>query len=85
MSGSISPRTLAKTAPLVAELKKVAAARGVTPSQVALAWVVSFWGDVVVAIPGASKPSQASEAAGAMKLALSKTELDSIDRISRAL
>ncbi len=85
MSGTITPRTIARTAPLVAELKKVAAAHGATASQVALCWTVSFWGETVVAIPGASKPSQAAEAAGAMKLSLSKAELDSIDAASRGI
>ena len=83
MSGSIRPETIAKTAPLVAELKKVASAHGATPSQVALNWLVSFWGEAVVAIPGASKPSQAAEAAGAMKFELTGSELSSLDALSR--
>lgn len=83
MSSSINPKTLERTAPLVAELKKVAATHGASPSQIALNWLVSFWGDAVVAIPGASKPAQVSDAAGAMKIALTRAELDSIDRISR--
>jgi aryl-alcohol dehydrogenase-like predicted oxidoreductase len=85
MSGSIKPETIAKTAPLVAELKRVAALHGATPSQVALNWLVSRWGETVLAIPGASKPSQAAEAAGTMKFSLAQAELDSIDGISRAL
>lgn len=83
MTGSITPATIARTAPLVAELKRVGAAHGATASQVALNWVVSFWGDTVVAIPGASKPRQALEAAGAMGFELTRAELDSIDRLSR--
>lgn len=82
-SGSIRPETIARTAPLIAELRKVGAVHGATASQVALNWVVSYWGETVVAIPGASKPSQASEAAGVMKFELTRAELDSIDRISR--
>ena len=53
ISGSIRPEKIRRTAPLVAELKKVAALHGATASQVALNWLVSFWGDTVVAIPGA--------------------------------
>ena len=34
-----------------------------TISQVALAWVIQNYGDIVVAIPGASKPHHAEEAA----------------------
>jgi aryl-alcohol dehydrogenase-like predicted oxidoreductase len=85
MSGSIRPETLARTAPLVAELKRVAAAHKATASQVALNWLVRFWGDTVVAIPGASKPAQASEAALAMSFELTPTELASIDEISRRI
>jgi aryl-alcohol dehydrogenase-like predicted oxidoreductase len=85
MSGSIRPATIAKTAPLVAELKRVASAHGTTPSQVALNWLVTFWGEIVVAIPGASKPSQVAEAAGAMRFELTGPELDSLDKISREI
>jgi aryl-alcohol dehydrogenase-like predicted oxidoreductase len=85
MSGSIKPETIAKTAPLVAELKRVASAHAAAPSQVALNWLVSFWGEAVLAIPGASKPSQAAEAAGAMKFELTRSELDSIDALSRGM
>ena len=84
-SGSLSPSALRRSAPLVAELKKVAAAHGATASQVALSWLVSFWGDTVVAIPGASRPSQAAEAALAMRLELTRSELDSIDALSRGI
>lgn len=56
-----------------------------TASQVALNWVVSFWGDTVVAIPGASKPKQATEAAGAMSFELTREELEHLDRLSREL
>jgi aryl-alcohol dehydrogenase-like predicted oxidoreductase len=83
MSGSIKPATLARTAPLVAALKEVAAAHGATPSQVALNWLVSYWGETVVAIPGASRPSQAAEAAASMRLVLGSAELDAIDALSR--
>ncbi|BDG05623.1 aldo/keto reductase [Anaeromyxobacter oryzae] len=83
VSGSLGPAALKRTRPLVEELQRIAAAHGATPSQVALSWVVSFWGDVVVAIPGASKPSQATEAAAAMNLDLGRDELERLDRLSR--
>jgi aryl-alcohol dehydrogenase-like predicted oxidoreductase len=85
MISSIKSDTLAATAPLVALLKKIAATHGVSPSQVALNWLVSFWGDTVVAIPGASKASQATEAAGVMGFELGRAELDAIDEASRKL
>jgi aryl-alcohol dehydrogenase-like predicted oxidoreductase len=82
LMGSLRPSYLARTAPLVAELKRVAAAHGATPSQVALNWLVTRWGDAVVAIPGASRPSQAAEAAGALGLALEAQEVQTLDDIS---
>ena len=48
---------LKRSAPLIAELRDVAAAHDATPGQVALAWLVTYYGDTVVAIPGASRPS----------------------------
>lgn len=72
-----------RTAPLVDELRKVAKAHGVTPAQVALAWLVTFYGDTVVAIPGASKPYQAAEAAAAAGITLSGAELAGVDEASR--
>lgn len=83
MSGSIKPETIARTSKLVAEIRKIAAAHKATTSQVALNWLVSFYGDTVVAIPGASKPKQASEAAGAMAFELGRDEMESLDALSR--
>ncbi|WP_116947216.1 aldo/keto reductase [Jiangella endophytica] len=77
-----SPATLTRTAPLIDELRTLAAAHGATPSQVALAWLTSYYGDTVVAIPGASKPRHAEESAGAMALRLSVAELDRLAAVS---
>ncbi|HUX37750.1 MAG TPA: aldo/keto reductase [Rectinemataceae bacterium] len=75
------PRQLGAMADLVeAGMVK---ARGVTRSQVALNWLINFWGETVVAIPGASRPAQATAAAGAMSFDLSSEELASLDRLSR--
>lgn len=74
---------LEKSRPLVEELGRIARAHGSTPSQVALAWLVRFHGDTVVAIPGASKPKHADENVGAMVLELSAKELERLDLLSR--
>jgi aryl-alcohol dehydrogenase-like predicted oxidoreductase len=79
----ITPARLAATAPLLGTLKSVARAHGVAPAQVALAWTVSFHDDEVVAIPGASKPVQAEQAAAAMALRLSAREMADLDETSR--
>lgn len=74
---------LAKSRPLIDELKAIAKAHGATPSQVALSWLVTFHGDTVVAIPGATKARHVDENVGAMQLRLSKLELERLDERSR--
>ena len=74
---------LARTRPLVDGLRAIAAAREVTPSQVALNWLIHFHGETVVAIPGASRPRHAAEAAGAMNFRLSAEEMSRLDELSR--
>jgi aryl-alcohol dehydrogenase-like predicted oxidoreductase len=68
---------------LIDELRAVAKAFGVSVSQVALAWLIQFYGDTVVAIPGASKPHHAEEGAAVMKLHLATKDLERIDEASR--
>jgi aryl-alcohol dehydrogenase-like predicted oxidoreductase len=80
---SFRPSGLARTRPLVDELQRIASARGVTPSQVALNWLLHFHGETVVAIPGASRPRQAEEAAGAMAFRLADEEMARLDDLSR--
>lgn len=74
---------LARSRPLVEELKKIAAAHGATPSQVALNWLAHFHGDMVVVIPGATKRRHAEENVGAMGFTLSQDELRRIDELSQ--
>jgi aryl-alcohol dehydrogenase-like predicted oxidoreductase len=73
---------LERSRPLIEELKKIAAAHSATPSQVALAWLVQFHGETVVAIPGATKVKHVEENIGANELALSKEELARLDELS---
>jgi aryl-alcohol dehydrogenase-like predicted oxidoreductase len=70
--------------PLVAAVEEIAAARGVTASQVALNWLIHFHGDTVVAIPGATSVAQAAENAGAMGFCLSDAEMKRLDGLSRS-
>mgnify|MGYP001827889366 CR=1 FL=1 len=77
-------RRLEETAPLVAALEEIGQAYQATPAQVALNWLVNFHGDAVVAIPGASRPDQAADSAGAMRFSLTDDELAHIDRLTRA-
>lgn len=59
---------------IVDVVKKVAAAKGVAPGQIALAWVLSR-GDDVVPIPGTKRRAYLEENAGAADVVLSDDEL----------
>lgn len=63
-----------------AAFKEVADERGVTPQQVALAWELSL-GDVVLPIPGSSRPETARASAEASELVLTAEE---VNRLSAA-
>lgn len=77
------PRNLKAAAPLVARLRKIAAARGKTPAQVALRWLADHPG--VIPIPGAKRPAQAEENAGAAGWSLRRAERSLLDRTSAAV
>ncbi|ADD40242.1 aldo/keto reductase [Stackebrandtia nassauensis] len=69
-------------------LAKVAADRGVTWGQVALAWVhqrAEAHGLSVVPIPGTRKRSRLTENLGAVGLELTRSELDSLDPIAERM
>jgi aryl-alcohol dehydrogenase-like predicted oxidoreductase len=56
----------------------VAAAHGVSPQQVTLAWMLATAPNVVP-IPGASRPETARDSAAAADLRLTEDELASLD------
>jgi aryl-alcohol dehydrogenase-like predicted oxidoreductase len=76
-------RGLEKSRPVVEALKSIASAHGVTPSQIALAWLLQFHGDTIVVIPGATKVRHAQDNVGAMDVRLTPSELTHLDEISR--
>jgi len=59
------------------ELKEVAARRGATPAQVALAWVLHREG--ILAIPKMGSVEHVKENHGALKLSLTSAELDQLE------
>ena len=67
---------------VIDKLKNISEEYNATPSQVALNWLISFHGDMVVVIPGATKISQAEENTGAMNFSLSLEHLDMLDQVS---
>lgn len=76
---------LRRTAPLIDGLREIADAHGATAAQVSLAALITAYGDLVVAIPGASREEQAVANAEAMELRLSPRELRRIDGLSQAV
>jgi aryl-alcohol dehydrogenase-like predicted oxidoreductase len=72
-----------RQASLVGMLNEVASGHGRTPSQVALAWLLHK-DDLVVPIPGATKPHHARENAEGLTLKLRPDELTALDRASSA-
>jgi aryl-alcohol dehydrogenase-like predicted oxidoreductase len=67
---------------IVDVVRQVAAAKGVTPAQVALAWVCSR-GDDVVPIPGTRRPARLEENVGALDVTLTDEELQRLEPLSQ--
>ena len=65
---------------LVTAVERVAKKKGVTPAQLALAWVLSRGHDVVP-IPGTKHVARLEENVGATDIDLAREELDEIDRV----
>ena len=73
---------LDRTMPLIECLREIGVAHGATVSQVALAWLITNYGETMVAIPGASKPHHALEAASAMRVMLTADETQLLNALS---
>lgn len=82
MRKKISPRfdgdNLDRNLKVVARLKEIANKKGITPSQLALAWVLAQ-GDDVVPIPGTKRRKYLEENIVAASVKLSKSELADIE------
>ncbi len=76
---------LARSRPLIDLLQSLADQYQRTPSQIALNWTIHYHGDTIVAIPGASKLSHASDNVGAMQFKLSHEEMELISAQSLAV
>ncbi|GAA3706702.1 aldo/keto reductase [Microlunatus aurantiacus] len=66
---------------LVAEVKEIARAKGTTPGQIALAWLLAQqpW---IVPIPGTTKSHRLEENLAAADVVLTETELTQLDELS---
>jgi len=65
---------------VVADLANMAAARAVTPAQLAIAWVISK-GDDIVPVVGARTRRQLAESLGALEVKLSAAEIARLEEI----
>lgn len=79
-----SPRfqgdNFARNLALVAKVREMAALRGCTPGQLALAWVLAQ-GQDIVPIPGTTRIKNLEENAGALDIVLGAGELAAIDAV----
>lgn len=73
-----SEEAFARNAAKAAKLQELAARKGCTPAQLALAWLLSKW-DGVVPIPGTKSAARVAENFGAVRLALSAAEVAEIE------
>ncbi len=74
------PQNLKVVSPLLSRVRAIARAHGKTPAQVSLRWLADHPG--VVPIPGAKRPSQAEENAGASGWSLTRAERSLLGRAS---
>jgi aryl-alcohol dehydrogenase-like predicted oxidoreductase len=81
-TSQFKPEGLEKSRPVVILLKELAIKYNVTPSQVALNWLIQYNGDTVVAIPGATKEIHVKENCGSMSFNLSDEDMVRLDEVS---
>ena len=69
------------TSPWSTEVKAIAAAKGATPGQIALAWLLAQqpW---IVPIPGTTKPHRLEENLAAADVTLTEAELSQLNELS---
>ncbi|MEP0752215.1 aldo/keto reductase [Trichocoleus sp. Lan] len=70
-----------KNLDLVERVKEIAVEKGVTPGQLALAWLLSQ-GDDIVPIPGTKRRQYLEENVAAVDITLTQEELDRIDEVA---
>ena len=76
-----SGENFARNLDLVERVNQLAAGKGATPSQLAIAWVLAQ-GDDVVPIPGTKRRSYLEENAGALEVELTPEDLAAIEEVT---
>jgi aryl-alcohol dehydrogenase-like predicted oxidoreductase len=77
------PKGLEKSRPVIELLKSLGLKYERTPSQIALNWLINYHGDLIVAIPGATKLSHAEENAGSMTFKMAIDDMVLLDEVSK--
>ena len=80
MNPRFSDENVEQNRRLVDAISEIAQARGCTPAQLALAWLL-HQGDDIVPIPGTRRISRLDENAAATRIALTSAELERIDTV----
>jgi aryl-alcohol dehydrogenase-like predicted oxidoreductase len=78
-------RWIEKSRALIKTLEEIALAHDRSVSEVALSWTVNFHGEIIVAIPGATKPEHVRQNVGALTLKLTQDEMARLDEQSQLL
>ena len=85
MRRKVSPRfddeNMQRNQKVVDQLPEIAGEKGITPSQLALAWVLAK-GDYMVPIPGTKRRTYLEENVAAAKIQLSKSDLARIEEVA---
>jgi aryl-alcohol dehydrogenase-like predicted oxidoreductase len=79
-----APENFRKNLDIVERVRTLAEAKGTTPAQIALAWVLAQ-GEHVVPIPGTTRVDRLEENARAVGIELSPEELAALDALARAV
>jgi len=74
-----------KSRNLIKKLENIAVSHKCSLSEVALSWVINQHGDVILAIPGATKTEQVYQNIGALTLKLTSEEMTVLDKESRLI
>jgi aryl-alcohol dehydrogenase-like predicted oxidoreductase len=69
---------------LVARVESLARAKGCTPAQLALAWLLSRGSDIVP-IPGSTRPERVEENAAALDIHLTAAEIEQLDAVGESV
>jgi len=81
-NSQFKPEGLEKSRPVIMLVKELAIKYNVTPSQVAINWLIHYNGETVFAIPGATKEIHVKENTGSLLFRLSGEDMVRLDKAS---